>query len=1081
MAVGQGAVVASARVLLRVDDAQFKRGMKGAERDVDSFSRSAVASMSGFAKAAALTAGAAGLGALVIGAKSAISAASNLGEQINKTSVVFRGSEGDILSWAKTTATSFGISNRAALEAAGTFGNMLVPMGFARDRAGEMSKKMVELAADMASFNNASPEEVLEALRSGLAGETEPLRRFGVFLSDARLKQEALNMGLYDGKGALDASTKAAATYAVILKDTKDAQGDFSETSDSLANQQRILRAQLENLSATAGKALLPIVTSLIKRFNEFVGELQRSKSAQDFLNEAVDTGQQIFSALVKTARDLGPVLLNVVRGVGRVVDAFGGWETAIKAALGIWVFSKLAALTTAFKTLAGAQGIGAATGAISGKGGLLPAIKSLPTTIKIAVVLVGAIAAYKTLKELLGMYQNLEGTTPGGGVQQKGGRWVLDATGTTWTWFYDDGTRGPTKPAGRGRRPPAPIGSGSNLGSLAGAAAGGGSVISTPGGHASGGRGSNWESLDAYDIEARPGTRVVAPFPGKVTQVSQGPSDLTKTASGALIYGDSLHLVASDGKWELFITHLRSVVVRAGQKVKAGQVLGYAGKIGHVHVGGRQLTSKPAVPAASAAPPPASTGGTSDPDSGADSAIVPPGLQLKVAKAELTAKLDDDLAAYEAVEAYLERRLKKEKNVNKRLELLAELKDTRGRIASIKDQMDGADDGYLIPAKLRLRLAKAEATKRIADDLKVLEDIETYLVKRLKKERDVNKKIEILQELASVRRQIAALEEQQSTEADGSVLPAWLEVDLAAAMETEDFDDDLRALEAIERYLLKRIKIEGRLPKLYQRLAEIRRQIKAARKAAEKAEVAAFIDPLAAGAAAAGGGGTGPDRTQPIGKWNLTTGELILRVKTDIESMKRYRAYLWKVLENLDKKINALVNAINRLAGNPRTMKTPNGRRQLAALQAKLRVARQERVELVALMKDLDASIAELEAAAASGPEPEGGTGGADGGSIPDEPTGDSTEDMEKRARELAQQNVLAFLGARTDLFKGYAGNVIAAAFAGKLGPITDIPGFPGSQANGGVTVINNFPQPPPDPHHWSKSLEWDLKVAMG
>src|SRR4029453_18742362 len=119
----------------------------------------------------------------------------------------------DILAWSKTSATSMGTSQRAALEATGTFGNMLVPMGVARDRAAQMSKRMVTLGADMASFNNASPEETLDAIRAGLAGETEPLRRFGVFLSEARIQQEALNLGLIKGGAALaraEEATKAA-------------------------------------------------------------------------------------------------------------------------------------------------------------------------------------------------------------------------------------------------------------------------------------------------------------------------------------------------------------------------------------------------------------------------------------------------------------------------------------------------------------------------------------------------------------------------------------------------------------------------------------------------------------------------------------------------------------------------------------------------------------------------------------------------------------------------------------------------------------------------------------------------------
>lgn len=194
------------------------------------------------------------------GAKFAIKAASDLSEEINKTKVVFRGSEAGVLAWSKTASNSFGQSRQQALEAAGVFGNMLVPMGFARDRAAQMSKRMVMLASDMASFNNASPSDTLDAIRAGLAGESEPLRRFGVFLNDARLKQQALSMGLYTGKGNLDANAKAAATYALILKDTKDAQGDFARTSGGLANMQRTLKAQFTDLAAELGGLLLPEV-----------------------------------------------------------------------------------------------------------------------------------------------------------------------------------------------------------------------------------------------------------------------------------------------------------------------------------------------------------------------------------------------------------------------------------------------------------------------------------------------------------------------------------------------------------------------------------------------------------------------------------------------------------------------------------------------------------------------------------------------------------------------------------------------------------------------------------------------------
>ena len=189
----------------------------------------------------------------------------DLGEQINKTAVVFRGPGAKaVQDWSKTTATGIGISQRAALEAAGVFGNMLVPMGLGRTEAAKMSKGMVDLAGDMASFNNATPEETLDALRAGIAGETEPLRRFGVRLSQARLEQQAMSMGLKKGKAPLTDHARALATQALILKDTKDAQGDFARTSDSLANKQRTLSAQYENFTAALGQKLTPIIAFLV-------------------------------------------------------------------------------------------------------------------------------------------------------------------------------------------------------------------------------------------------------------------------------------------------------------------------------------------------------------------------------------------------------------------------------------------------------------------------------------------------------------------------------------------------------------------------------------------------------------------------------------------------------------------------------------------------------------------------------------------------------------------------------------------------------------------------------------------------
>lgn len=229
----------------------------------------------------ALIAGAFGtaLGALVA---SSVAAASDLSESVSKVGVVFGENKQDILDWASSAATSIGQSQQQALEAAGTFGNLFTALKIGGPAAAEMSTGLVELASDLASFNNVSPDEALEALRSGLTGETEPLKRFGVNMNDATLKAKALELGIAKGTGVLDPAAKAQAAYALIMEQTGTAQGDFARTSDGLANQQRIMSAQFEDTKASLGTSLLPIMTqaasianTLVGAFNGLPGPLQ--------------------------------------------------------------------------------------------------------------------------------------------------------------------------------------------------------------------------------------------------------------------------------------------------------------------------------------------------------------------------------------------------------------------------------------------------------------------------------------------------------------------------------------------------------------------------------------------------------------------------------------------------------------------------------------------------------------------------------------------------------------------------------------------------------------------------------------
>ncbi len=199
---------------------------------------------------------------------SAINDASSLNEEVGKSAAVFGKSAGSIKQWSETTADAFGISKLEAMRATGTMGNMLGAFGIAGDEASKMSMRLVELAADMGSFNEASVEDTIFAIGAALRGENEPIRKFGVDLNDARLKQKALEEGLYSGKGALIGTAKAMAAYSLILEQTGIQQGNFAQTANDLENSKKRLTAKLADLTLEIGEKFLPVMGELVTVLN---------------------------------------------------------------------------------------------------------------------------------------------------------------------------------------------------------------------------------------------------------------------------------------------------------------------------------------------------------------------------------------------------------------------------------------------------------------------------------------------------------------------------------------------------------------------------------------------------------------------------------------------------------------------------------------------------------------------------------------------------------------------------------------------------------------------------------------------
>lgn len=316
-------------------------------------------------------AGIAQLGNAVVGLgdllASANKAASDLNESASKSRVIFGQSATGIEAFGATAARSLGISKQAAIEASATFGNIFVGLDIAQPKAAEMSQRLVTLAGDLASFNNLDPTVALEKLRSGLAGEAEPLRAVGVFLTEAKVKAEAMKLGLADSHGELSEGAKILARYQLILEQTGTAQGDFARTSEGLANSQRIANAELDNARADLGAASMPLALLTTQLQTDFVRGLGVAGGAMgEFGGAIAGIGDALLpwdTATEKAAKDAAALaaaateaaktsVFQVERAAQNMADNAGSTGKAFKG---------LSAEATAMAVAIGAAGVSAA------------------------------------------------------------------------------------------------------------------------------------------------------------------------------------------------------------------------------------------------------------------------------------------------------------------------------------------------------------------------------------------------------------------------------------------------------------------------------------------------------------------------------------------------------------------------------------------------------------------------------------------------------------------------------------------------------------------------------------------------
>jgi len=220
----------------------------------------------------------------------AVKTASDFGEMSQMAGEVFKGQTEAATAWADATGEALNRSGADLLQYAAGFQGLFTPMGIARSEATQMSEAVAQLAVDLGSFWNKQEPDVVRDLASAFAGETESMRKYGVFLSDAALDQELFNAGIRGGSTAATEAEKAHARMAIIMRATKDAQGDAARTAGSLENQIKGLQAELKEAAIATGQALVPALEELApiaKEALEDLTEFLRTPAGEAFVKWA--------------------------------------------------------------------------------------------------------------------------------------------------------------------------------------------------------------------------------------------------------------------------------------------------------------------------------------------------------------------------------------------------------------------------------------------------------------------------------------------------------------------------------------------------------------------------------------------------------------------------------------------------------------------------------------------------------------------------------------------------------------------------------------------------------------------------
>jgi len=312
-------------------DSKFDdKGIKDAQRQLQNMAGQAAKRVAQVGAAVA-AAGAVAAGKLAV---DAVQAASTFEESINAVNVSFDEAAAGVLRIGENAAQSMGLSkiefNQAAVRFSAFAETVVGEGGDVAGFIGDISQR----AADFASVMDIDVSEALQVFQSGLAGEAEPLKRFGINLLQSEVAAFAMANGISESASAMTEAEKVQARYGLILESTAKTQGDFTNTAESLANTQRRLRAEISNLQVEIGSALLPVAKDLVDTFSNAL--IPRLEDFGNWINspEGIESVKEFGSQIENVVNFLLDFAGFIADNLGTIVGlgiAIAGATVAVK------------------------------------------------------------------------------------------------------------------------------------------------------------------------------------------------------------------------------------------------------------------------------------------------------------------------------------------------------------------------------------------------------------------------------------------------------------------------------------------------------------------------------------------------------------------------------------------------------------------------------------------------------------------------------------------------------------------------------------------------------------------------------